>query len=121
MEKDFVTIKLAQKLKELGFKERVLTYYEDGKPKLYTASIGGFDFNTSFLTCVSRPTYSQVFRWFRKKYDLTSDVGEGLNPRNYYPIVNNVSYKYDPNMWFETYEDAESACLDQLIKIAEND
>lgn len=118
MEKDFVTLEFAQKLKTLGFKECVLTYFEDGVPKLYSASIGGFDFNTSFLNCVSRPTYSQSFRFLRKKYDLHSYVEEGTNPRNYFPVIGNVSHKYNPELWFETYEDAENACLEQLIEIA---
>ena len=111
MEKEFVSHELALILKALGFKERVLTYYEDGKPKLHTA-IEGWDFNSSFLTCVSRPTYSQAFRRFRKKYDL------------HYVIVKAESWFYTINgcntqEGFNTYEEAELACLDKLIEIVE--
>ena len=69
MKTEFVTYELAVKLKELGFKERVLTYFEDEASKLYT-NLMGWDFNTSFLTCVSRPTYSQVFDWFENEHKM---------------------------------------------------
>lgn len=105
MEKEFVTIDLALRLKALGFKERVLTYYEDGKPKLHTA-IEGWDFNSSFLNCVSRPTNSQAFRWFRR-------------PQN--GSYNHLDFMYaclkDDSI---TYEEAELECLKKLIEIVES-
>lgn len=71
-EKEFIPYnipyELALRLKQINFKERVLTYYEDGVPKLYN-NIMGWDFNTSFLTCVSRPTFSQAFRWIFENFN----------------------------------------------------
>jgi hypothetical protein len=123
MTKEFVPYALAVKLKELGFKERVLTFYENIVPKLHHKIIG-WDFNTSFTSYVSRPTYSQAFRWFREKYGL-------------FVSPNVISYEDGPYLWFfeinstvlpfgtdlgetddyKTYEEAELECLDKLIEI----
>ena len=115
MEKEFVPYAQSLRLKALGFKERVLTYYENGIPKLYN-NITGWDFNTSFTTCISRPTFSQVFRWFREKgYDVkVLKESAGLYFGFYWTgaawiIVGNG-----------TYEEAELACLDKLIEIFES-
>ena len=74
---------------------------------------------------------SMALRWFRDKYDLwcciqkypTSD-----NPKRcYYELKgDNINTDKDesPNSymsgWFDTYEEAESACLDKLIEICKN-
>ena len=116
IEKEFVPYDPALRLKALGFKERVLTYYEDGKPKLHTA-IEGWDFNSSFLTCVSRPTYSQAFRWFREKYEFYASVVY-MNSKNAFYIT--VYGKEKIEFYFDTYEEAELACLIKLIEIVES-
>jgi hypothetical protein len=73
MKTEFVSYELALNLKQINFKERVLSYFEDEKPKLYH-TLDGWDFNTSFLTCVSRPTYSQVFDWFEKNHKMIAII-----------------------------------------------
>jgi hypothetical protein len=110
MEKEFVPYELALRMKQLGFKERVLTYYEDRTPKLHN-DILGWDFNTSFLNCVSRPTFSQVFRWFRKEYDLYCGFVE---PKKM-TIREDVNNCYTISS--KTDEEAELACLEKLIEI----
>ena len=131
MESLFVPYEIALKLKALGFDERVLTYYENGVPKLYH-DVTGWDFNTSFTTCVSRPTFSQAFRWFREKHSLLHELIScvenswlitivDLNSKS----VNGVYMKrinlddIDENIP-TTYEEAELACLDKLIEIVES-
>lgn len=128
IEKEFVSMDLALRLKALGFKERVLTYYEDGKPKLHTA-IEGWDFNSSFSTCISRPTYSQAFRWFREKYGLFAEItlwGDGLG---YTSMIKEIKQEefievyqkaiVDTGLPIWVYEKAEIACLIKLIEIVE--
>jgi hypothetical protein len=126
MEKEFVTLDLALRLKALGFKERVLTYYEDGKPTLYPA-IEGWDFNTSFITCVSRPTYQQVFSWFRGKDFHTSvesyhclgkdrPFGLGIDHKSN-GIWDYVEYSGDGN--FDTYEEAQLKAVELILEVLE--
>jgi len=127
MKNEFVPYPLALRMKALGFKERVLTYYENEVPKLYNG-ISGWDFNSSFLTCCSRPTYSQAFKWFREKYGYLHHItyfdpvkaqipGEAdyqglvLFPHQDVHKLAKISY--------DTYEEAELACLEKLIEIEE--
>ena len=114
MEKEFCTYNQALRLKALGFKERVLTYYENGVPKLHN-DITGWDFNTSFMTCVSRPTYSQAFRWFREKHNLHCAVNTHTSSTNQLTYI--CSLEFGKKL---TYEEAELACLDKLLEIVES-
>lgn len=126
----YVSEKLAIELKDIGFKKRVLTYYENGKTKIYDNMSGtkihnntfGWDFNTSFLTCVSRPTYSEVFDFFREKYNIEirpAIVVQGSD--KWYNISGTELrtdgyYLWDEYTRINTYEEAELICLEKLIK-----
>jgi hypothetical protein len=68
LESEFIPYNLALRMKALSYKEKVLTYYENGVPKLYN-DILGWDFNSSFLTCCSRPTFQSAFSWLIPQID----------------------------------------------------
>jgi len=53
-----------------------------------------------------------VLRWFREKYGLYSVI-DGLENRQYYKITQLNTYSKEYN----TYEEAELACLKKLIQI----
>lgn len=84
----YVPYSFSLKLKELGFKERVLTYYENEVPKLHN-NMSGWDFNTSFLSCVSRPTFQEVFDWFWDNHKLHSHI------RPFFDFDGNMKYQYE--------------------------
>jgi hypothetical protein len=72
---------------------------------------------------------SMVFRWFREKYKLFPNFhkNELTDKYRYDEIKNTETYEvlYDSmdyyfNVEFETYEEAESACIDKLIEIVKN-
>jgi hypothetical protein len=117
MTKEFVPYKLAVKLKELGFDEPCFTYYYEDTGKIRTGlSIhihNGWTYSgTKRLETTLAPTFSQSFRWFREKYDLN------------YVIVKAESWFYTINgcntqEGFNTYKEAELACLTKLIKIVQ--
>jgi hypothetical protein len=121
MEKEFVPYELALKLKELGFKERCLTYYGGDKPMIYDdLTIHGCDHNTLFLNWTSRPTFSQAFRWFREKYQLHSTITSISQESWQWHITKpgeSLGKMYEED--FYTYEETELACLDKLIEIIE--
>jgi len=123
IEKDFTKYPEASKLKELGFDQPCLTY-------IYTGDTGNNvnipcavlpskakNFNEDDL-CVSTPTYSQAFRWFRDKYglclvikpidDKKLDLGYNLTKNG---LIMNAHL---------TYEEAELACIKELIEIVKN-
>ncbi len=131
MEKEFVNYNQALKLKALGFDEPCFGKYlsslqNDWKVYELILEMGmneEFEDNRNIYLlegACSAPTFSQAFRWFREKYDLFTHIERGENPKNFYPIIDNVSHKYNPKLWFDTYEEAELACLEKLIEIVEN-
>jgi hypothetical protein len=128
----YVPHEISLKLKQLDFKERVLTYYEDGIPKLYH-NIEGWDFNTSFLNCCSRPTFSEVFKWFRDNYSLGHEILCPYSSTHFgkkVTIINEGKFEAfitdeeqisftDDDFLHNTYEEAELFCVKKLIEILE--
>ena len=122
MEEQFVTYENAVALKEIGFDKyswfgMVCSLYEaESKHTFYANGIGD-------ETYISAPLKSQVFDWFRKKYKIDSYIIPiGINKRFYdfhIYFENNEEIKGDGNL-YKTYEEAESACIDKLIKIIKN-
>ena len=118
--KEFVPYEEAVALKELGFDEPCLSYWDDDKV---------FELNPEFLkgsemdsTWLARPTFSQAFRWFREKHNLHSNVkciNTTYNNHFRFEIESNSETLYCRNL-FDTHEEAELACLKQLIEIAKS-
>ena len=121
LKKEFVPYQEALELKELGFDEPCIATH--GYLELYINTDDGH---------VKAPTFSQAFRWFREKYNIQSSVkfthakysfeiyfeklANGENP----PVM--VWHLIDSWLGlnldlFETYEEAELACLRHLIEI----
>ena len=83
MNKEFVPYELALELKQLGFDEPCLAFY-DGKnaESFYFNSIrdASGDYipfqKHDRLKWFGAPTFSQAFRWFREKYKLISYINE---------------------------------------------
>jgi hypothetical protein len=116
--KDFTLYPEASELKELGFDEPCFKY-------IYTGDTGNNvdipcevlpskaeNFNKDYL-CISTPTYSQAFRWFRGKYNCHHTIK--LINEKYVGIAYSsvVNFSIDE---FNTYEEAELACLRKLIE-----
>ena len=118
MKKEFVPYEQALELKELGFDEPCNTCYD----KLQMVSSYGknvFDYknyNTSGYV-ISRPTFSQAFRFFRDKYHLIGCIDFHASYKNYMYNIKEFEYITHKTR-FETYEYAELECLKKLIEIA---
>jgi hypothetical protein len=121
MEKEFVPYTEALELKELGFNEPCLGYYDCERDFMLVQG------KLNFLTCeVARPLYQQAFRWFRDEHKLFPDFHKNELNGNYRCdfIKNTETYEvlydsmdYNFNIEFATYEEAEQACLKKLIEI----
>ena len=135
MTKEFVTYEQALALKELGFDEPCFGYYtHNEKLCRYGSTNDSVDFQMCthseiYNTYSLSPTFSQAFRWFREKYKLYPEIG--LHDREdeetwrftisilgYYELAYNQNVGEEP--YHKTYEEAEQACLDKLIKIVKN-
>ena len=136
MNKEFVTYEQALALKELGFDEPCISYYfsdsifndaaeEDdtlhpGDPRFYSdtnTSLSAYTKDELKYNSVSAPLYQQVFRWLRNQY-ATCWYIQSEYPAFYGLFIHNGT-DYDHTV-YDTYEEAESACLDVLIEIAKN-
>jgi hypothetical protein len=108
MKKEFVPYELALELKQLGFDEPCLGYF-DGLKQLHFCAFE----NMSDKGFVSAPIYSQAFRWFRENHNCHHTIN--LN-KKYVGIAYSsvVNFSIDE---FNTYEEAEKECLIKLIEI----
>jgi len=111
MKKEFIPYEQALALKKLGFDEPCFGLYHNDKTFYPTQCKSHEQFHGQIC---SAPLYQQAFRWFREKYNV-----------HMYPT------KYDETKWwvnwatwtskvFDTYEEAELACLIKLIEIVKN-
>lgn len=124
MNKEFCTYSQSIALKELGFDEPCLAVYnnpefmwarqlkgwEDHELDNVTNSIyaeGGF---------VTAPTYSQAFRWFREKYGYWSYIKEAKKETCRF-YIEKFDEKFYNSEIYNSYEEAELACLKKLIEI----
>ena len=124
IENEFVDYNTALALKKLGFDEPCILLYRslDTQPVCQI----GYDFKTEknsdyndvtnyWLTV---PLFSQVFNWFRDKYDLDSTIALVGNGYGFYIHKNrNYTNKGENYGMYITYKEAELGCLKKLIEI----
>lgn len=114
MNQEFVPYKIALELKELGFNEPCLGFYDCERDFKIISN------KTNFLSCeVAIPLYQQVFRFFREKYNLHAAIYPikqhwECDVRHTNKDINSSMFTWDKKF---TYEEAELACLVKLIEI----
>ena len=129
MNKEFIPFDEALALKELGFDELCFGYWytEQEEFRKIDIQLSSIDFLEGEPDYILAPTYSQAFRFFREKgYDITfrkMDYGVESNFTGYYYTIYNGNEMIDihgADKRTKTYEEAESVCLMELIKIAKD-
>jgi hypothetical protein len=111
-QQEFIPYEQVLELKELGFNEKCLGYYNIDPSLKYVPFNPMPPFEHEW--CLPTPLYQQAFRWFREKHNIVfylNMVGVNL----YYYVIGT-----EPFLSFKTYEEAELACLKQLIEIVKN-
>lgn len=119
MEKEFVSYEIALELKQLGFDEPCIAFYNGRFLDFKIWNDDGcessqINVNMDVGQCPNAPTFSQVFRWFREKYGVYARPD-----------------KFDVDKWwvdwgdwnssiYGTYEEAEHEWLLKMIEIAKN-
>ena len=128
--KDFIPYEEALALRQLEFDEPCLSYYDKEKKLCRSLleypiinSKNGFHHSHNIITA---PLFSQAFRFFREKYNMLANVYSNASGFlfEWHDTIGGT-HRHDsgfdgPNdsgCW-DTYEDAELACLRELIKIA---
>ena len=133
MNKEFVPYELALELKQLGFDEPCLAFY-DGKNaesfyfnNIRDASGDYIPFQKhDRLKWFGAPLYQQAFRWFREKHQLDSSISTSYvyltvsyvkSPSKHYGGSIDSKGTYTNTGFYDTYEEAEIVCLKKLIEI----
>jgi len=123
MEKEFVSYEQAVALKELGFNEICMGYFD----VRLEHQIGNFNFTEikgyhESVAALS-PLKQQVFRWFREKklHNTFPSIIQTRNWASLYRILEwhpgNDSTSISTSDYYDTYEEAEDACIDKLIEL----
>lgn len=133
MKKEIVLPEESLALKELGFDETCIGYYHGGNPIKFSftdkiknskclARVKRDNKNAHTVYLCTAPTYSQAFNWFREKHNLHAEPvwdiieGELVWFFSITEIGNLIDDAIDL-LYSKTYEEAELACLRQLIEI----
>jgi hypothetical protein len=112
MENELVSYKQAKALKELGFNETCFSYYKNDKLTQLFKLINNSEINNysnDVNNYITAPLKQQAFRWFRE------------HCKDVFYIKMSSSHTYYINLnqkligEFETYEEAETFLIDQLI------
>ena len=126
MEKEFVTYEQALSLKELEYYKNTLRVYSIRWKKLMDEEYAvRYD-----VDYAKAPLKQQVFKFFRDEYGY--DVDYIRMPKDeVFPITKDSEIKWtviiyrvytndfiDVETYFNTYEEAENACIDKLLTIA---
>ena len=130
MEKEFVPYDKALRMKALGFDEPCFGKYlssiqSDWKEFELILEMGmneEFEDNRNIYLleeACSAPTFSQAFRWFRKKYGYHSYMSEALKNCYIFIIEKWDDKRFVSPLIYSYDEEAELACLDKLLEIVE--
>lgn len=138
MEEEFVPYNLALKLKELGFNELCFAGFRDSEwfgtdgpnSRYFHAQLfKNSQFDKDQKDCCSSPTFSQVFRWFREKHRIITEIrfynnGEDWEDTEFTVTVNRFEDFATHNTFvkndIKSYEEAELICLEKLIEIVKD-
>jgi len=118
MKKEFIPYEQALELKELGFDEPCMFPYFYGNTNYIDSTYIELANYNATEKLVSAVLYQQAFRWFREEYALDSYI----RPNLVYDVPKTYQYNINDNIddWYNTYEEAELACLKKLIEITKN-
>jgi hypothetical protein len=136
MKELFATYSQAKELKELGMDIPCLRFYQNSEnlsDVLTDLDIPHFTNKKSGTYACIAPLKQQVFFFFRSKYNIESEIRimagsniHGLRVKGKEKIYQYWIHNLNDKHWssgetvsneFETYEQAESECIDKLISL----
>ena len=126
MKEEFVPYDLAIRLRRLGFDEPCFaTFFSVGAWQIdCTEGALNLNYRTPCEYSILAPTFSQAFRWFRDKHHLYGRVATTSLTCHFIMIEEvTIDGTIGQNPKYKTYtspDEAEIACLTELIEIVEN-
>ena len=122
MKEEFVTYEQSLALKQLGFDEPCFGWYEHNGNFYYCYQEGLVPPSPSkklIKGCCLAPLKQQVFMWFRENNMLLSLIFQDENMFFWYEIESGI-YQECTSKGFDSYEEAETECINKLIEIVKN-
>jgi len=125
MEKEFISYEQALILKELGFNEPCFGWWFVDEKMLFIEKSK----KSTSDNILQAPLKQQVFEWFREKHGYCVSIRkryfqtDGRTEYNYfiYPPNSNEHLEHNLLDEYDTWEETESACIDDLIKLVKGD
>jgi len=118
MTQEFIPYQQALELKELGFDEPCFGWYSNMDGNVFRQ--GYCETYLGIENCAKAPLYQQAFRWFRENCDWPIETWIqpylSINPRTYEGLYWRRGETESVGI-YDTYEEAELACLIKLIEI----
>jgi len=119
MEKEFVPVELALKLKSLGFDDVFCFAVYNPIHNGYALQSGKY--NSQYEITILAPLWQQAFDWFREKYNCFSII-------DFYRVNGNPDkeYLYSIDVFetgratadkYNSFNEARLACLEKLIEL----
>lgn len=130
MEEHFLTYEQSLAVKELGFDEPCLAYYDVHKLICYTGmkdqntnTFWNHFYNKNQFYAFSSPLKSQFLKWVRDKGykpNIVNNVSSSKDGFYYFDLWLSGQLLCEPDYIFETYEQAEDACINKIIELLKN-
>ena len=134
MNKEFCTYNQALALKELGFDEPCIGWYNPqvNYKEVTTDKYWAFHLTGEWENFKPAPLKQQAFRWFREKHNLRGFIGFRPNTKQFDYHIYDMSLsgkeyvkqrtmeEFNKDPLVGTYEEVELACLIKLIEIVKN-
>jgi hypothetical protein len=127
MTQEFIPYEQALELKELGFDEEHFGGWFEYKGKIelvrYVGLIDDWWDSNAIDLDIKAPLYQQAFRWFRDKKLSDASINRHGEADGGYSYRWEIVHEYGTleerhfKMGYNTYEEAELACLNKLIEI----
>jgi hypothetical protein len=130
MKKEFVPYDIALAMKELGFDDGCIAWYyheelrymnlEDDVPVKNNIELTGTYETDKY--CYAAPLYQQAFAWFREQgiHSEIEFIGEYRFSITTTKPKNIIASDMIHSDMYDTYEEAQDACLRKLIEIVKN-
>lgn len=118
MEKEFVTYTQSLELKKLGFDKKCLGWMADWSKKIHLGKHEPSHHHQSSCNAILK---QQVFKWFREKHDWSGEIGICCTEnKGFLWDIASILVRTEiesSNIEYDTYEEAESECIDKLIEM----
>lgn len=115
---DFLPYEESLSLNELGYNEEQYATFGERNEQIILCTKGSMCGANYNLKCKA-PLYQQAFKWFRKNHKLSGEISSHQFYFQYQIVFDTKGCNTCKSLTvnFNTYEEAEIACLQKLIQI----